>query len=80
MPHKAEAKLSKDSTDALDWLVARANTLTPEQQRQFLRVIAAGTISLMRGTFDEEYVRGFLIGALIELDVPGTAYRLPTKH
>lgn len=50
----------------------------PEHQvRDFIEMTVCACIGLMRGGAGDEYVRGFLQGALADLDKPSVTYIAP---
>lgn len=52
--------------------------LPTEQVRDFTEMTVCACIGLMRGGAGDEYVRGFLQGALADLDKPSATYVSPS--
>lgn len=54
---------------------------TPVNQRaDYIEQAVCLLLAAMRGAAGDEYVRGFLTAALVDLDQPAARYEFPARH
>lgn len=61
-------------------ITATIKTIPKEHLRDFIEITVCAYIALMRGGAGDEYVRGFLTGALEDLGKPSVTYTMPEVH
>lgn len=71
----SEQRTEKDAmSHALQVFGDAINGLDHDAQAQFMQMTATLCICAMRGTFGEEFCRGFLTTALADLEQPATTF------
>jgi hypothetical protein len=65
---------------ALETFQAAVNGLRGKDQAEFLQMMTTIGICAIRGNYGDEYCRGYLMGALEDLDKPAEALRPPRSH
>lgn len=74
----SKPNISPEMSRALEQVFAKAQDMSPGEYQTYIDCIAVIAIGAMRGAHGDGYARGFLQGAINDLDNPSQTYVMPT--